>query len=80
MKFSTKKFQQVQNFVSEFVVLKSQPVKFETKGSYRKASLYKHGTKFDFEFWKGNNLPIFSEKESELFTKLESQGKVDNSK
>lgn len=78
MKFSTKTFQQNEDFVSEFLIIETpiSNASLDKKDLYRKSSLYKHGSKYDFEFWKGRNLPIFSVEEQKLLSDLEAKQKV----
>jgi len=77
MKFTTKKINQKENFISEFLVIDAMPGAqlIEKKDRYKKSSLYKHGTQYDRPFWKEVNLPVLTKDEELLLSQLENAQK-----
>jgi len=77
MTFTTKKFTQTENFISEFLTLDVKPEATEIAKAdvYKKSALYKHPTRYDAPFWKGINLPVLTEQEEKLILDLEKREK-----
>ena len=80
--FTTKKFQQTENFVSEFITINVKPEAKEMIKAdlYKKTSLYKHPNKYEFPFWKDLNLPVPTEEEERLILELEKKAKEGTAK
>lgn len=78
LKFTTKKFQQTEDFVSEFVTIDvTQEAKEIAKADvFKKSALYKHPNKYVSPFWKGLNLPIPTKEEERLILELENKEKA----
>lgn len=78
LKMTTKKFVQLEDFVSEFVVLDVKPEAkdIERADIYKKNSLYKKGNKYEYPFWKRLNIPMFTAEEERLLEELENKRKT----
>ena len=78
LRMTTKKFVQLEDFVSEFVVIDLMPgAKDIGRGDiYKKNSLYKKGNKYESPFWKETNIPIFTAEEERLLGELENKRKT----
>ena len=78
LRMTTKKFAQLEDFVSEFVVLDLMPgaKDIERGDIYKRNSLYKKGNKYESPFWKGSNIPIFTAEEERLLGELENKRKT----
>ncbi len=76
LKMTTKKFVQTEDFVSEFVVIDLKPEAEDIeRADVCKKNSFKKGNKYDSPFWKGLNIPMFTEEER-LLGELENKRKT----
>ena len=45
----------------------------QKKDQFKKSSLYKHGDKYEYEFWKDINMPVFTSEEEKLLDALKKK-------
>jgi hypothetical protein len=75
VEFTFRKKTQVDNYVSELLLLSVLP-NYEDipKGErYKKSSLYKNGSKFTHSFWEGVNMPVTSKAEQALLEEIKNK-------
>jgi hypothetical protein len=66
----------LENYVTEVLLLSARPgiEAIARKDEFTKSSLYKAGTHFTSEFWRGINIPLLTTEETKLLQELESRG------
>ncbi len=75
LEFTYRKKTQVDNYVSEYLLLSILPSYQDIpKGErYKKSSLYKNGSKFTDSFWEGVKMPLASKAEQALLDEIKSK-------
>ncbi len=75
LEFTYRKKTQLDNFVSEYLLLSILPSYQDIpKGErYKKSSLYKNGSKFTGSFWEGVKMPLASKAEQALLEEIKNK-------
>ncbi len=83
MDFLHKKFNQKNQYLSEFVALdvnENSLLKMEKSTLLKSKTLYKNGSNYSTKFWEGDNIPIRTEEERKLLDRLVEHDQSKNTK